>query len=269
MSATEYRIEGSPYRIVDQDGRRALKFQGDDACELSAMQLSAPDAFVHHYAAEMMKFLAFNPQPKDILMLGLGGGQQAKYILRRIADARVVAVEIDPVIVRIAHEYFAVPANHERLTVVVGAADDYVRTHPDNCDVILADVCRHRGEELEVPAMLMQEAFYRSCHRALRSGGIMAINLVIHSFDDAYCDRHRRLLEAIFASVAETRSLCGQKIMFVFKDPPCADYKQLAERAEQLEKHFGLGLPAYVAKLAAAAVCPPSCTTSTVAANEI
>jgi spermidine synthase len=47
----------------------------------SAMSLSEPDALIAQYTRKMMSFLLFNPDPKHIVMIGLGGGSLAKYCL--------------------------------------------------------------------------------------------------------------------------------------------------------------------------------------------
>lgn len=56
-NAVEKPIDGTPYRIVDENGYRFLMVQGDDAALHSAMPLSGPDALVIPYTVEMLRAL--------------------------------------------------------------------------------------------------------------------------------------------------------------------------------------------------------------------
>src|SRR5262245_66316256 len=86
--------------IVEEDGVRVLQI-GGDAIQ-SAMRLDAPDAIELDYVRAMMAFLLFRPEPKDVLMIGLGGGSMARFIHARMPRTRVAVVEINPGVVTVA-----------------------------------------------------------------------------------------------------------------------------------------------------------------------
>jgi spermidine synthase len=67
----------------------------------------------------MMAFLLFNPRPRRILILGLGGGSLAKFCYRHLPSATITAVEIDPHVMALREE-FRVPADDERFRVLQG-----------------------------------------------------------------------------------------------------------------------------------------------------
>jgi spermidine synthase len=46
----------------------------------SAMRLDAPDDLALAYTRAMMAGLLFQPEPRDVTLIGLGGGSLAKYI---------------------------------------------------------------------------------------------------------------------------------------------------------------------------------------------
>ena len=52
------------------------------------MSLDEPDALVTAYTRKMMAFLLFNPAPKRIAMVGLGGGSLAKFCYRNLPKPR-------------------------------------------------------------------------------------------------------------------------------------------------------------------------------------
>ncbi|HVK93865.1 MAG TPA: fused MFS/spermidine synthase [Noviherbaspirillum sp.] len=237
----EKLIEGTPYRIVDLNGYRYLMMVGDDDSMHSAMPLSAPDVLVVPYTMVMLSVLPLVPNLKDIVLIGLGGGQQAKFIYRRLPETRLVAVEIDPDMVRIARSHFNVPADDDRLSVVVGDGCDYIKNHPRSCDVLLVD---GYDQTFNVPNSLVGEEFYRACYRALRPGGVIALNLDRRS--DAWRSAHLRMVSSIFSAHMELPVSDCQSVLLLSRDPLDMDYGVLMQRANALEESLELGLPAFI-----------------------
>ncbi|MDB5772794.1 MAG: spermidine synthase [Burkholderia sp.] len=244
MTTTEYAIEGSNYRVVDRDGYRYLMQQDDESTAHSIMKIEASDALVSAYTISMMSLLVFMPEPRDMVMIGLGGGQQVKFAHKRMPGTRIVAVEIDPRMVDISRTYFGLPADDARLSVVVGDGRAYIESHPQSCDVILSDGYDHA---YKISESLAHEDFYRCCHRALRAQGMMALNLYLQ--DDAWCDAHLRMLRRIFPAVLTIPVIENQRVLILFKDLRKLVWADLSERAARLEERLGLDLPAFVLRL--------------------
>ena len=241
MPTSEYPVEGTQYRVVDADGFRLLLVKGNDNSAISLMPLAAPDALVAPYTAAMLMPLPFLAQPKDIVLIGLGGGQQAKFIYNRLPRTRLVAVEIDPDIVRIARSHFSVPEDDEKLSVVTGDGGKYIQAHPDSCDLILSD---GYDQTFSIADTLAGEQFYRACHRALRPGGMMAINLFDHS--TAWLDTHLRMVRSIFSADIQLEIAHDQIVLLLAKDPLHESRQVLAARAKALEAKLDLGLSRFV-----------------------
>lgn len=239
----ETPIEGTPYRIVDKGGYRSLMAKNNDASAHSQMLLSAPDVLAVPYTRFMLRALPFAPRLDDILLIGLGGGQQAKFLYRHLPATRLMAVEIDPHVVGIARSYFSLPPDDDRLSVVVGDGKDYIEAHPDCCDVLL---CDGYDRTFNVPDSLSGENFYRACYRALRPGGVMAVNFDRRS--DDWLTAHRRLLRRVFSLRMDLSVMEGQLVVLLFKDEPDEDYTALKQRAQALEERMELGLPAFVGR---------------------
>ena len=126
---------GGAIAISEKGGVRMLHI-GGDAIQ-SAMRLSAPDALELDYTRAMMAFLLFRPEPRDLLMVGLGGGSIARFVHARMPGARVAVVEIDPGVIAAAKHYFGLPPEDARLRVVLGDGAEYVPAHPGSADVLL------------------------------------------------------------------------------------------------------------------------------------
>ena len=73
--------------IVEEGGVRVLQI-GGDAIQ-SAMRVDAPDRIELDYVQAMMAFLLFRPRPREVLMVGLGGGSMARFIHQRMPNVRV------------------------------------------------------------------------------------------------------------------------------------------------------------------------------------
>lgn len=240
----EKLINGTPYRAVDIDGYRLLMTQGNDMSAHSIMSLNAPESIVPEYAMAMLRALVFSRRLDDILLIGLGGGDQTKYLYRHMPDAHLVAVEIDPGVVSAARACFDVPEDDERLSIVVADGRDYVETRPGSCDVLLCDAY---DQNYEVPPALSGEDFYRACHEALRPGGIMAMNMDRRT--PAWRAAHEKIVSGIFPSRLDLPVHEAQSVLVMFKDEYKPDRKALMRRAAELDKSLKLDLPKFVESL--------------------
>ena len=102
------------------------------------MSLDEPDALIAAYTRKMMAFLLFNPAPKRITMVGLGGGSLAKFCYRNLPEAQITVVEIDARVVALRDE-FCIPADDERLRIVCEDGAHYISQRSDPIDVLLVD----------------------------------------------------------------------------------------------------------------------------------
>ena len=89
--------------ILDQGALRFLQFDLERVQSL--MRRDDPDALCLRYTRKMMTFLLFNPQPRRILIVGLGGGSLAKFCYRCLPSATITAVEIDPDVMALREEF--------------------------------------------------------------------------------------------------------------------------------------------------------------------
>src|SRR3954464_3646611 len=84
--------------FVAQDGNsRSLHFTLGET--QSAMRLDRPDELAIDYTRTMMGFLLLNPRPRNITMIGLGGGSLVKFCRRHLRLAPMTVVENNPGVV--------------------------------------------------------------------------------------------------------------------------------------------------------------------------
>ena len=110
--------------------------------------------------------------PKDILMLGLGGGSAVR-ILRSdlMCNAPITAVELDPVVERIAHEHFGL-GKVPGVRVVIADAFVQLRDIQGPYDLVVVDVF---NDHL-VPEQLADPACLARLLELTRAGGNLLIN---------------------------------------------------------------------------------------------
>ena len=161
--------EGQPY-LKKRKGILALHF--DALSVQSEMSVDLPDELVFSYTKTMMSFLLFEPSPKRIAMIGLGGGSLAKYCYRYLPQTEITAVEINPDVIALRNE-FSIPADDARFKVLLGDGAVFVTDATRQSDVLIVDGFDADG----LPAQLTSQRFYDDCYAALADNGIMVVNM--------------------------------------------------------------------------------------------
>lgn len=156
----------------------------------STMLRDDPCALALGYTRTMMGFLLFQPFPRRISMIGLGGGSLARYCLRYLPEAVIAAVEINPDVIAL-REVFQLPPDGARFSVVCADGAAYVGKPGHRSDVLLVDGFGADG----MPANLGTPEFYDDCRRRLSDDGVMVVNLVT---DEPDFHRYLRALRGVF-----------------------------------------------------------------------
>jgi spermidine synthase len=236
----------SSIAVSESRGVRTLHV-GGDAIQ-SAMRLDDPYALALDYTRCMMAFLLFHPEPREALMIGLGGGSLPKFFHRRLRGTRMRVVELDPRVVAIAREQFALPGDIE-----VEIGDGAQALAPQCCDVLVVDAYH---DELHVPKLASAE-FYDAAWLALTEPGVLVVNFMD---DDPKLDQYLQRLEGAFGgAVLAMPALYDPNILaFAFKGiAPSVPWAELRRRADRLEARYGLPFGRYVSKLRHMNRCTP------------
>ena len=217
-----------------------------DGCTQSEMRIDDPYALVNEYTRKMMGFLAFQPHPKQILIIGLGGGSLVKYCHRHLPATRIIAVEIDPVVLALRSQ-FLVPPDDDRLTVIQADGGDHVALMADRgegSNAILVDAYDHTG----IANAVVKRSFVENTRRILGTNGVFVMNLVAES-DDA--KRHVETVRQVFRdTVVIAMQRGGNLVIFAGQtllDPQRA--KMAVRNAERVEHRLGLFFPTLIQRL--------------------
>lgn len=222
-----------PY-LCESDDSRSLHF--DRVAVQSEMRTSRPDELVLGYTRTMMAALLFNPAPRDIAMIGLGGGSLAKYCLARLPHAHVVAIEVNPHVIALRHS-FKLPRDNEHLQIVCADGAAYLRRRGKSFDWLLIDGFDHTGQ----PPQLCTQRFYDDCYARLRANGVAVVNLLD---DDTLDDNLWRLRQSFDRAVVLSSSEDNlNKVAFAVKgDIATIIENQLSERYQALNAQHPVNL---------------------------
>lgn len=230
-----------PFIVEDGDFRRlhfSLRYIQ------SEMSLRAPYTLTMPYTQSMMAFLLFNPRPKHVVIVGLGGGSLTKFCYRQLPATRVTTVEIDEAIIDMA-KLFEVPEEDARLRIVHADAVNYFSTTRQSADVILLDGCDQNG----MVAAFCDESFYAGVRMRLRPGGLLVVNIIGNA---GGVDALQRTIANAFDDqvVVLKVSVGGNRILFASREsewPP--DWAEIKQRAVGLAAEHDLDLVAFAGML--------------------
>jgi spermidine synthase len=222
--------------VSEAHGVRSLHL-GGDAIQ-SSIRLNNPDKLELHYTRAMMAALLFVPAPKDVLMVGLGGGSIARFFHRHFPATHMTAVEINPKVVSVARQYFGLPEDDERLKVVVADGAEYVPAHPASADMFLHDAF----EDGETIAALCTQKFFDACAAALRTNGVFVMNFMADEPKfDQYSERIAKAFDDRMAILPSADRV--NRVVFAMKTPLTRlPLEALKRDAVRLEKKLGLPL---------------------------
>lgn len=170
--------ERSLYRqvLIYEEGRqRYLCFTKQ--CTIgrqSVIDLSQPDRLVFDYAHMMMGALFVTPAPRNVLIIGLGGGSLPRALAATLPNVQIDVVEIDPAVTRVARKYFGfVPGANTSVFEEDGRAfvKRMVRAGK-TYDLVMLDAYDHEY----IPEHLLTREFLQEVKSLLKPGAIVAAN---------------------------------------------------------------------------------------------
>lgn len=230
-----------PY-IFDSAHERQMHFTHH--ATQSFMLLADPDALIALYTRKMMAFLLFHPNPRHIVMIGLGGGSLAKFCYRHLPQSRITVVEIREDVIALREE-FRIPKDDERFRVIQADGARYVEHLDEPVDVLLIDAFDADG----IAPSLATSEFYASAARQLTANGMLVMNY--WGLCDRYVDNLSKAREAFGDSLLLVPvSGDANLLLFGFKQmPPQTITDELESVAHRLQKRLTLDFPRYLRRI--------------------
>ncbi len=238
MIQKKKRSELAAATVSEADGVRYLHL-GTPWVQ-GAMRIRKPLAIELEYVQRMMVWMLLRPSEAlsdgHAVQLGLGAGAITRYC-HGVLRLRTTAVELNDSVIAACRAYFHVEPG-ARLTVIEADAADYAAdaAHGGSVDALCVDLYDHDAAS----PVQDSDAFYADCHRLLRDGGAMTVNLFGR---DASFERSAQRIAVAFGaeqvlSLRPTRE--GNTIVVALKGVAWPESSVLAMRADHIESHAGL-----------------------------
>lgn len=232
--------------LIDQQGPLiCLQFSvRRDQRNQSCMNQRRPKEMVFVYAQMMMASLLLNPDPKRILILGLGGGTLPMALDELLPEAQIDVVEIDPAVIRVAREFFAY-APSPRVDVYAQDGRVFVKRaaqRGETYDLIMLDA--FNGEY--IPEHLMTREFLEEVRALMGKDSVLAANTF--SISDLY-EAESATYAAVFGEFFNMKPNDSGNRIILDRPGELPDAATLAERARALQeplKPFGVRLEQFL-----------------------
>jgi len=205
----------------------------------SCIDLEDPKRLVFRYAQVSMTSFALQANPKDILVVGLGGGTLPLTYNSLLPDANITAIEIDDAVSKVAREYFGFETS-EKIKLVEKDARVFVKRaqrKKEKFDLIVLDA--FNGDY--IPEHLMTKEFLEEVKSLLTDDGVLVANTFSSS---KLYDHESATYQAVFGDFYNLKIPRGNRIIIAtnYKLPK---FQTLIENTQKLKlplKDFDVSL---------------------------
>lgn len=161
--------EYGPIQVIDDRAKRYLSFGTDD--EQSCQLVHQPHLLQHEYTRGILLVLLM-VEPKNLAIVGVGGGCLISTLLHMLPNCNIDAVELRHEVVKIAYKYFQLPRDN-RLTIHIDDGFSHLSsTVEDKKDIIIADMYTAEG----IDQQQLSTLFIQTCYHKLNKGGWLVLN---------------------------------------------------------------------------------------------
>ena len=250
LSAKELHRERSLYRnviVTEKNKLRCMRFEtrrkkiSNQAC----INLKKPNKLVFEYTQSILAGLAYNPSPKNILIIGLGGGILPQAFEKVLPNAIITSVEIDPAVVSIAKKYFNYKEN-DRVKTSTQDGRVFVKRalrKKQTYDWIILDA--FNGDY--IPEHLLTIEFLQEIKSLLSNNGLLSAN----TFSSSELYNYESVTyQAVFNQLQILHSPTkGNRIIFACN---CKNFQKPSESTKKLAnqlENYGVALDYLVARI--------------------
>lgn len=227
----------TPYQTLDVRETDTARYLVSDGVLQASVRLDDGKPSLGYYQLAPITLL-FAPEPRRMLMLGLGGGNFGRVMRDAGALAATDYVEIDPVVVDVAKRFMSFrPRPEDRVTIT--DARRFLEGSTERWDLIFADTYIGRS----VPFHLATKEFFSLVRAHLEPGGVLAVNLA-GGLSYPFSAATYRTLSEVFPVLYSARAPVYSNLMvFALNDPDRVPHDELLERARRFDAARKLEIP--------------------------
>jgi spermidine synthase len=225
--------------LREKGTRRFLYFVRDSGEQMveGAMDMAAPQNLLIGYMRLMFASYLFVPEPRRVLIVGLGAGCMVRFLEHHEPEVEIVALDIDPKMVEIAADYFgATPKPTVRLLAADGF--EFIRTSKERFDVIYMDAFLKPYDGTDstgVPLDMKTKDFYERVQDRLTDRGVVVFNVNIHPGLD---DDVARIRESFPGIHVFSMPRSANVVVVATRTPVEADATTLREVARSVDERI-------------------------------
>ncbi len=200
---------------------------------MSLIDIQHPLHLHSQYAQAMLMVLAFVPQPRQLYMLGFGGGRIPMILHHYFPELTISSSESSGGVITLLEMFFGIETS-ERLSVSHIDGRQHLQHFPHNIfDIILLDGFSNAGDH---PDTLATVEFYQLCKSKLATGGVVASNLV---------DNHPAFEQKMETFCAAFRYVYHfrheENHVVIGSDQQWLDLNKRLSRAKSIDEKYSLG----------------------------
>lgn len=243
--------ERSQYRdvvVTEFNNQRCMLFnvqRGD--MNQTCIDLRDSRRMVFNYTRMSFAGLLLNPEPKRILVAGLGGGTIPTVMRELFPEARIDVLEVDQAVVTVAKQYFNFVEDEQLVNHVVDARVFIKRAglRGEQYDYIVLDA--FSGEY--IPEHLLTREFLEEVSQILTPDGVLVANTFASS---GLYDYESVTYQAVFGEFFNFKTAgSGNRIILAKKQalPSVAELNAPARQLYERLRPYGINLLEYPAQL--------------------
>jgi spermidine synthase len=212
--------EFGPVWVYDEEGLRCVTFlEPPSPIIQSCMSLSNPKNVLFEYAQIFLSTLFIKEDPREILIIGLGGATLPKALNILVPNANIHIVEINPAIPPIAEKYFGYKFNKTNQLFVEDGVE-YVKNSPaGRYDIVFIDAFSADY----IPKGVLTSEFMQNVKRVMKENGVVAMNTFI---DSAESEIESKLFNDVFGEYYNLKNSSTRVMLASSKKLP--NYNKIA-----------------------------------------
>lgn len=224
LSAADTRLihtepsDFAPVFVFEEHGERCMNFdQIESFGRQTCLDLGDPDKMVFAYTRMMTSALFVMPEPKNVLIIGLGGATMPRALEKILPETVIDTVEIDPAVVRVAERFFGYEQGpRQRVFVEDGRAFvERARKEGRTYDMVMLDAF----DMDYIPAHLLTREFLEQVRAILAPDGVLVANTFTNS---QMYDQESVTYAAVFGDFFNLRA--GNRVIIASRGKLPADH---------------------------------------------
>ena len=187
------------------------------------------------YSESMLASLYVEPNPKSILIVGLGGGVLPRTLAKLVPGVQIDVVEIDPAVTRVAEKYFEFKQGPNiKVTEVDGRV--FVKRavrEKKTYDIVMLDAFDHEY----IPEHLLTQEFLEEVKQLLHPGSLLVANTFSSS---GLYDYESVTYQKVFGEFYNLKTANRVIIARIGELPTVAEITKNAEKFESTLSQFNM-----------------------------